>query len=186
MTTDLDLDAALLAHDGRTETLRANRNEKTLERTSATSELENIINDNEQTVLEEFGLSPYRAKIALDGPLQALRNPAAVEAARSHRKMHTAGERFQPLRKATPSTRSGAEWRTLAKRVHSLPIGVRLPIGRYGPRDCSDYLEIERHADFFELILRTDSGEWFRCRFDSEAEVIAAGIHERTLLKRAA
>jgi hypothetical protein len=98
--------------------------------------------------------------------------------------MLAAGQRSQPLRKVEPSTRSGAEWRALAKRVHSLPIGVRLPIGRYGPRDCSDYLEIERHPDFYELILRTDSGEWFRRRFNSDAEVIAAGIHERTLLNR--
>ena len=185
MTTDLD--AVLLANDGRTVTLRSSRNGKALERTFPTSELENIINDNEHTVLEEFGLSPYRAKIALDCQLRALRNPAAAKAERVlYQKMLAGGQRSQPLPKVEPSTRSGAEWRTLAKRVHSLPIGVRLPIGRYGPRDCSDYLEIERHANFFELILRTDSGEWFRCRFDSEAEVIAAGIHERTLLKRAA
>jgi len=47
-------------------------------------------------------------------------------------------------------------------------------------------LEIERHTKFYDLILRTDSGEWFRHRYNSQAEVIAAGIHERTLLKRAA
>jgi hypothetical protein len=136
-------------------------------------------------VLEEFDLSPYRAKLALDCQLRALRNPAAAKAERVlYQKMVTAGQPSQPCRKAKPPTQSGGDWRTLAKRVHLMPIGVRLPIGRYGPRDCSDYLEIERHPDFYELILRTDSGEWFRRRFNSDAEVIAAGIHERTLLNR--
>jgi hypothetical protein len=44
MTTDLD--AVLLANDGRTVTLRSSRNGKALERTFPTSELENIINEN--------------------------------------------------------------------------------------------------------------------------------------------
>jgi len=113
MTTDLD--AVLLANDGRTVTLRSSRNGKALERTFPTSELENIINDNEHTVLEEFGLSPYRAKIALDCQLRALRNPAAAKAERVlYQKMLAGGQRSQPLPKVEPSTRSGAEWRTLA------------------------------------------------------------------------